>query len=66
MPKKSSKKESLRGMSRAELDKKLRELRESLRMIKFKGEGAKSKNVKETRNMKKEIARILTEINKQK
>ena len=53
-------------MSRAELDKKLRELRESLRMIKFKGEGAKSKNVKETRNMKKEIARILTEINKQK
>ncbi len=45
---------------------KLPELREKLRLIKFKAQGAKSKNVKEASTLKKQIARILTEINKKK
>ena len=50
-------------MRKEELEKKLVSLRESVRIIKFKTKGAKSKNVKELATFKKEIARILTEIN---
>ncbi len=39
---------------------KIEDLFERLRVINFKTEGSKSKNVKETQNIKKQIARILT------
>jgi ribosomal protein L29 len=34
-----------------------------MRVIRFKAEGSKSKNVKELANLKKQIAKVLTEIN---
>lgn len=57
------KKENLTGMGKEELAKKLEVLRETARTIRFKAEGAKSKNVKEAAHTKKSIARILTVLN---
>jgi ribosomal protein L29 len=56
----------LKGMEEKELKKKLTALGESLRVIRFKAEGAKSKNVKESSVLKKQIARIMTELNQTK
>ena len=57
--------ENLKEMNVAELESKLLSLQESLRVLKFKTEGSsKVKNVKEMGNLRKEIARVLTEINK--
>lgn len=53
-----------KGMKTDELKKKLVDLQESIRVLRFKTEGSKSKNVKESGHLRKEIARILTEINK--
>lgn len=58
------KKESLNNLKVEELKEKLISLRESLRSVKFNMQGSKAKNVKEIFSIKKEIARILTEINK--
>jgi len=58
--------ENLKEMNPVELKSKLVELQEKIRVIKFKAEGSKSKNVKEAAALKKQIARILTEINKKK
>ena len=60
MPKK---KENLKDMKESELLKKLAVLRENTRVIRFKTEGSKSKNVKELLFLRKDIARILTEVN---
>jgi len=57
-------KENFKKMKKDELQKKLAALQEDVRVIRFKAEGSKSKNVKEQATFKKEIARILTEINK--
>ncbi len=57
-----NKKENLKDMKLDVLGKKLSELREALRSIRFKAEGSKSKNVKEQASIKKDIARILTEM----
>ena len=46
-----------------ELEKLLSEKRKLLRLFRFGIAGSKAKNVKEGRNLKKEIAQILTEIN---
>lgn len=62
----ASKKDNLKGMKGDELEKKLATLGETLRDIRFKAEGAKSKNVKEAKGLKKQIARILTEMNRNK
>ena len=51
-------------ISENDLSKKIVTLREEVRVIRFKAEGSKSKNVKETATLKKEIARVLTEMNK--
>jgi ribosomal protein L29 len=59
-----NKKDNLKGMKKDELSKQLAVLQESVRVIRFKAEGSKSKNVKELSTLKKKIARILTEINK--
>ena len=61
-----NKKENFKGMKKDELAKKLALLRENARAIRFKAEGSKSKNVKELSTFKKDIARILTEINNKK
>jgi ribosomal protein L29 len=63
---KKNTKKSFKEMSGDELKKELILLRESLRVIYFKAEGAKSKNVKEATSLKKQIARILTELNSKK
>jgi ribosomal protein L29 len=55
---------NFKEMKSGELEKELAVLRENLRVLHFKAEGARSKNVKEGQNLKKQIARILTEINK--
>jgi len=60
---KKNTKENFKGGTKDELKKKLVILREEERVIKFKAEGSKSKDVKELRNLKKQIARILTEVN---
>jgi ribosomal protein L29 len=60
------KKENFKGMKKDELEKELLVLRESLRTMHFKAEGSKSKNVKESATLKKQIARILTEVNRKK
>lgn len=57
-------KENLKGLDMKELTKKLVSLREDLRSIKFKIEGGKAGNVKQSLSIRKQIARILTEINK--
>ena len=44
-----------------DLNKTLRELRESLRKFRFGASGSKVKNIKEARNLKRDIARVLTE-----
>ena len=58
------KKENFKGMKVDELKKLLADMQESIRVLRFKTEGSKSKNVKEPAKIKKDIARILTEINK--
>ena len=58
--------ENLKEMSKNDLQGKLLELQETLRVLKFKTEGSKSKNVKEPLILKKQIARVLTEINRNK
>lgn len=57
-------KEDLKGMKEAELYKKLSELEENIRVLKFKAQGSKSKNVKESGTLRKQIARVLTEMRK--
>ena len=51
-------------MKKEELKKELALLRENLRVLHFKAEGSKSKNVKEASTFKKQIAQILTELNR--
>ena len=43
---------------------KLVDLEESMRVLRFKAQGSKSKNVKESATLRKQVARVLTEINK--
>ncbi len=45
----------------AELEKTLNEKREAFRVLRFALAGSKSKNVREGREIRKTIARILTE-----
>lgn len=59
----AKKKENFTSMSEADLAKKLTEFREDLRAIKFKAEGARPKNVKESVGIRKNIARVLTALN---
>jgi ribosomal protein L29 len=58
MPKKTD------NLKEGNLTEKLITLRESVRVIRFDKSGTKSKNVKELKNQKRQIARILTEMNK--
>ena len=49
--------------SDTDITKLLSEKRKMLRLFRFGIAGSKAKNVKEGRNLKREIAQILTEIN---
>ncbi len=60
----AKKKDNFKGMKADELKKKLVSLEDEARLIRFKIEGSKSKNVKEYATLKKQIARVLTEMNK--
>jgi ribosomal protein L29 len=59
-----TKKENLKGMDKNNLQKQLTLLQENARVIRFKAEGSRSKNVKELASLRKQIARVLTEMNK--
>ncbi len=50
----------LRKKSKGELQKILEDNRDKLRQLRFSLSAGKVKNVKEIRNLKKEIARIMT------
>ena len=58
-----SKKENFKDMKEVELKKQLALLQKETRVIRFKAEGSKSKNVKELSTLRKNIARIMTELN---
>jgi len=60
------KKTSYTGQSAQELKKALMDKREAFRNFRFGTAGSKTRNVKEGRAAKKEIARIMTEITKLK
>jgi ribosomal protein L29 len=53
----------IKKISDKDLIKALEEKRKAVRDIRFGASGAKAKNVKETKVTRKDIARILTEIN---
>lgn len=63
---KKNSRDSLKDMAESELRKKLAVLQENARVIRFKAEGSKSKNVKELANLRKDIARIFTALNGKK
>jgi ribosomal protein L29 len=46
----------------AHLKKEVVDMQEKLRVIRFGGAGSRSRNVKEGRNLRREIARALTEL----
>lgn len=52
------------GKTTEELTRLVNEKREALRAFRFAMAGSKKKNVKEGKALRKEIARMLTEINK--
>ena len=54
---------SLKDKKDTDLQKELAERRKSLREFRFGVAGSKIKNIKEARNLKREIAKILTELN---
>lgn len=60
------KKTSYKGNSQKDLVKALYEQREILAKFRFGVAGSKTRNVKEGRAAKKEIARIMTELNHNK
>lgn len=62
-PPKADQPRAEKEMKRNELEKKLALLQENVRVIRFKIEGSKSKNVKELATLRKDIARVLTGIN---
>ncbi len=59
----AKKKEQFKGMKKEEIQKEVLALREKIRLIRFKAEGSKSKNIKEDLALRKQVARALTIIN---
>ena len=59
-------KNELAKSSVEDLKKKLLGLRDSLRLSKWKSEGSKSKNVREERALRRDLARVLTILNSKK
>ena len=59
------KKIDVKGKNKGELEKTLQEKREAIRVFRFGTAGGRAKNVKEGRNNRRDVARILTELNRQ-
>jgi len=57
---------SLKTKKDTDLNKELANKKRLLREFRFGVAGSKIKNIKEARNLRKEIARILTEMNSRK
>lgn len=60
----AKKKENLKDLNLAELKSKLASVEESLRVLRFNTQNTKSKNVKEQAMLRKQVARIMTIVNK--
>lgn len=56
----------IQGKNEKDLKKMLTEKREALRVFRFALSGGKTRNVKEARGLKREIAQIMTEVNRVK
>lgn len=56
----------LQKKTNMELEKELLEKRKALRLFRFSVTGSKIKNIKEGEHVRKDIARILTELNTRK
>lgn len=54
---------AITNKTQADLAKAIAEKREALRVFRFGGAGAKTKNVREGRMIRREIARLLTALN---
>jgi ribosomal protein L29 len=63
---KSIKMKDITNKTHADLAKLASDKRESLRVFRFGAAGAKTKNVKEGKGIRKDIARILTAMNAKK
>ena len=59
-----TKKADLKNKIDKDLNKTLSDLRAELREFRFGLSGSKTKDIKKGKNLRKEIARILTELNK--
>jgi ribosomal protein L29 len=57
---------TFKDMSIEQIQKEVAAKREALRAFRFGAAGSRSKNVKEGKNLRKEIARLLTELNSRK
>ena len=58
--------DDLKKMSIEDLHKEVAGKREALRVFRFGGAGSRTRNVREGRNLRKDIARLLTELNSRK
>ena len=56
--------EEIKGKTKEELNKMLKDERENLRKLRFNLASGKVKDVREIRKVKKDIARVLTLLNK--
>ena len=56
----------IKNKSVEDMQKEVRDLREAIRVTRFGAEGSRSRNVREARTTRREIARLLTEINSRK
>jgi ribosomal protein L29 len=63
---KSLKMKDITNKTATDLNKMIAEKRELLRVFRFGGAGAKTKNVKEGRTVRKDIARIMTALSAQR
>ena len=62
----ATKKKSVKGKEEGELRGLVEKKREELRSLRFSAAGSKNRNVKMSRELRKEIARALTEVQAQK
>ena len=56
----------LKKQSVEEIEKQIRDKREALRVFRFEGAGSRMRNVREGRMLRRDIARLLTELNSRK
>ena len=61
----ATKKKSLQGKEVGELQGIAQKKREEIRSLRFSSAGSKNRNVKQARELRKEIARALTEVRAQ-